>query len=204
MAQQVFATKGNLINLKKSLALAKKGFELLDRKNNILIRETMNLVDSANEIQSKIDATYKDAYLALQMANITMGEVDFAAESVPIDESVEIDFRSVMGVELPTVSIKPHHLHNHYGYTDTNCSLDEAYCKFHEVKMLTARLAEVENSVYRLASAIRKTQKRANALKNIIIPRFTVQIKSITDALDEKDREEFSRMKVIKTNKADK
>ena len=65
---------------------------------------------------------------------------------------------------------------------------------------LTVKLTEIENSVYRLANGIKKTQKRANALKNIIIPRFTEQIKTITEALEEKEREEFSRMKVIKNN----
>lgn len=59
----------------------------------------------------------------------------------------------------------------------------------------------MENSVYRLADAIKKTQKRANALKNIMIPRFTATVKFITEALEEKDREEFSRMKVIKAQK---
>ena len=67
--------------------------------------------------------------------------------------------------------------------------------------MVTVELAEVENSVYRLANAIRKTQKRANALKNIIIPRFDETVKFITEALEEKDREEFSRLKVIKRQK---
>ncbi|HCA71166.1 MAG TPA: V-type ATP synthase subunit D, partial [Ruminococcaceae bacterium] len=64
-----------------------------------------------------------------------------------------------------------------------------------------AELAEVENSVYRLADAIKKTQKRANALKNIMIPRFAATVKFITEALEEKDREEFSRMKIIKAQK---
>jgi len=58
-------------------------------------------------------------------------------------------------------------------------------------------LAEIENSVYRLANAIKKTQRRANALKNIIIPKFEYTVKFITEALEEKDREDFSRLKVI-------
>ncbi|MBQ1381617.1 MAG: V-type ATP synthase subunit D, partial [Ruminococcus sp.] len=72
---------------------------------------------------------------------------------------------------------------------------------FTRVKVLTVELAEIENSVYRLAVSIKKTQKRANALKNIMIPRFEETVKFITDALDEKDREEFSRLKVIKRKK---
>ena len=79
--------------------------------------------------------------------------------------------------------------------------MDEAYIKFDRVKRLTAELAEVENSVYRLATAVNKTQKRANALKNIIIPRYTSTVKYITDSLEEKEREDFSRLKVIKAQK---
>ena len=66
---------------------------------------------------------------------------------------------------------------------------------------MTVVLAEVENSVYRLANNIRKTQKRANALKNISIPRFEETIKFISESLEEKEREEFSRQKVIKNQK---
>ena len=62
-------------------------------------------------------------------------------------------------------------------------------------------IRDSENSVYRLADSIKKTQKRANALKNIMIPRFEETVKFISDALDEKDREEFSRLKVIKKKK---
>ncbi len=72
---------------------------------------------------------------------------------------------------------------------------------FYRVKELTVVLAEVENSVYRLANTIRKTQKRANALKNISIPRFEETIKFISESLEEKEREEFSRQKVIKNQK---
>ena len=83
----------------------------------------------------------------------------------------------------------------------TSSLVDEAYIQFDRVKRLTTELAEVENSVYRLASAVSKTQKRANALKNIIIPRYTTVVRSITESLEEKEREDFSRMKVIKAQK---
>ena len=85
-----------------------------------------------------------------------------------------------------------------YGFTTTSSALDEAYLKFHQVKDLIRRLAEVETSIYRLAVAIRKTQKRANALQNIVIPGLDQTIRVITEALEEKEREEFVRLKVIK------
>ena len=77
-------------------------------------------------------------------------------------------------------------------------SLDEACQQFEKVKELTIRLAEVENSAYRLAYNIQKTQKRANALSNITIPKYENRAREIQEYLEEKEREEFTRLKVIK------
>ena len=205
MAQQAIPTKGNLIAIKKSLALAKVGYELLDKKRNILIREMMALIDRAAEIQGTIDTAFADAYTALQKANISLGFCDELSKTVPIDNSVKMDSRSIMGVEIPILSIdKPDEHELHYGLSHTNARFDEAVALFMRAKYLTVELAEIENSVYRLAVAIKQTQKRANALKNIMIPKFECDVKFITDALDEKDREEFSRLKVIKKQKTSK
>jgi V/A-type H+-transporting ATPase subunit D len=201
MADNVFPTKGNLIATKRSLSLAKLGYDLLDRKRNILIREMMELIETANKVQGQIDETFSSAYLALQMANITLGFIEDIAKSVPIETGVNITFRSVMGVEIPIITLEENPPKVYYGFSSTNSMLDEAFIKFYHVKQLTAVLAEIENSVYRLANAIKKTQKRANALKNIIIPKFDETVKFITDALEEKDREDFSRLKVINKKK---
>ena len=202
---QAVPTKGNLIANKKSLSLARVGFDLLDRKRNILIREMMTLIDHASSIQSKIDATYQRAYHALEKANTTLGICNELSETVPIDDSLKLSYRSVMGVEIPIISIdKPSEGPVPFGLYSSNSALDEAYLCFIEVKQLTTELAEIENSVYRLADSIKKTQKRANALKNIMIPKFEETVKFISDALDEKDREDFSRLKVIKRQKNDK
>lgn len=198
---QVFPTKGNLIAAKKSLDLSLTGFELMDRKRNILVRETMAMLDSAKEIQSKINAAYSEAYQALQLANMTLGIIDELSNTVPVDNGISLDYRSVMGVDIPLVKIDYTPSSNIYGYSRTNETLDRAFQKFEEVKLLTVKLAEIENSIYRLAHGIKKTQKRANALKNIIIPKFESTIRFITESLEEKDREEFSRLKVIKNTK---
>lgn len=191
-------TKGNLIAATKSLELSRVGYELLDRKRNILIREMMNYIDAASQLQSRIDATYSAAYRALMRANTASGNCATLASTLPTDNGLSISFRSVMGVELPTVTLEEKPVRLPYGLAASSSTLDEAYLSFLEVKKLTARLAEVENCVYRLADAIKKTQKRANALKNILIPRFEEEVKFIANALDEKEREEFARLKVIK------
>ena len=110
--------------------------------------------------------------------------------STPEDYGISIAYRSVMGVEIPKISYNQQPLKMTYDIERSNSKVDYAYNCFYRVKQLTVLLAEVENSVYRLANTIRKTQKRANALKNISIPRFESTIKVISEALEEKEREE--------------
>lgn len=198
-------TKGNLMIAKNTLKLSKTGYELLDKKRNILIREMMSLIDNAKEIQGTIDKTFSEAYEALQRANIEMGidAVDKISLAVDVEDGVEVKFRSVMGVEIPIVIMNEETAESpSYGFSGTTVSLDEARKKFNDVKKLTKALAQIENSVFRLADNIKKTQKRANALKNIMIPRYEEETKLIQNALEEKEREEFSRLKVIKAQKA--
>jgi len=199
--KQVFPTKGNLIAMKKSNALAKTGYELMDRKRNILTREMMELLDDVRLLRDEITEAYQRAYFALQQANMSLGVISDIVEAVPIDTGLQVTYRSVMGVEIPKLKYDKQELELTYGMARGNSKLDYAYRCFYHVKELTVTLAEVDNAVYRLANAIRKSQKRANALKNIVIPDFEYNIKFITEALEEKEREEFSRQKVIKLNK---
>ncbi len=201
MATAVFPTKGNLIATKKSLVLAKLGYDLLDRKRNILIREMMLLVEKAKSLRGEIETTYQKAYLALQRANITLGVCEEIGKATSIENGVSITYRSVMGVDIPEVSLVSTTNDNQYGFFESNSQFDIAYLNFNKAKEMTVILAEVENSVYRLADAIKKTQRRANALKNINIPRFESTVKFITNALEEKEREEFTRLKVIRHTK---
>lgn len=201
MANQVAPTKGNLIATKKSLSLASLGYDLMDRKRNILIREMMDQVENVKMLRDEITKTYAVAYYALQEANMSLGLITDIVDAIPVDNGLQVSYRSVMGVELPKIHYEKQPMELTYGLERANSKLDYAYRCFAKVKEMTIVLAEVENSVYRLANTIRKTQKRANALKNIVIPDFKLTVKNISDALEEKEREEFSRQKVIKTTK---
>ncbi len=204
MNPNTFPTKGNLILAKNSLALASQGYELMDKKRNILLRELMGLIDQAKDIQSEIDSTFREAYQALQKANIELGihYVQDIAASVPLEQSIRIKTRSIMGTEIPLVQSQSDWPNLTYAFYSSSEALDQARMNFEKVKELTIKLSMVENSAYRLASSIRKTQKRANALKNITIPTYQNLVTTISNALEEKDREEFTRLKVIKRSKS--
>lgn len=203
MDPRQFPTKGNLMLAKNSLALAKQGYDLMDKKRNVLLKELMSLIDEAKEIQEQIDSTFTRAYACLQRANIEHGisRVQQLAYTVPIEDSIRIQTRSIMGTEIPRVKYDEKQNDLTYAFSTTSESIDMVREAFREVKDLTIKLSEVENSAYRLAANIKKTQKRANALHNITIPMYTNLVKNISDALEEKDREEFTRLKVIKNMK---
>ena len=203
MDPRTFPTKGNLILAKNSLALANQGYELMDKKRNILIRELMELIDQAKDIQEQIDSTFTHAYKCLQHANIEHGIslVSQLAYTVPIEDSIKIKSRSIMGTEIPLVDYTPDENQPTYSFSTTDESIDRAREAFRKVKELTIKLSMIENAAYRLATNIKKTQKRANALKNITIPTYSTLVSSISNALEEKEREEFTRLKVIKQRK---
>lgn len=203
MQKNVAPTKGNLMIAKNTLKLSEKGYEMLDKKRNILIREMMALIEEAKDVQAGIERNFADAYRALERANIMMG-VDNVKEHiqfVEIEQNVNIRVRGVMGVEIPIVRLPEAPSEPAYGLASSESALDEAYMKFNQVKIFTARLAEIENAVYRLAMNIKKTQKRTNVLKNITIPLYTEITKQIQISLEEKEREELTRLKIIKKTK---
>ncbi len=205
MNQSQAPTKANLLKAKNLLGFSMKGFDLLDKKRNVLIREMMGLISRAETIQKEIKAVYDEAYESLRFTSITLGvnAVEEIAISIPRTESYQVLLTSVMGVEIPEVRYKKEKVEVSYGFFRTNAALDTAVRKFTRVRYLTYELAEVETKVYKLAMEIRKTQKRANALEKIQIPKYKGLVKKIEETLEEKEREDFFRLKRVKSKSGD-
>jgi V/A-type H+-transporting ATPase subunit D len=195
------ATKANLMKSKNMLSFSQRGFELLDKKRNVLIREMMDLMGKAKSIEAEIAILYTEAYRALEYVNITMGTdaVMDIAHAIPEEGDFEVRLKSVMGVELPQLVYKEHKVEASYGFFRSNPSLDIAVRSFSKVKYLSYQLAESENAIFKLAMEIKKTQKRANSLEKIQIPKFKEYVKLITNELEEKEREDFFRLKRVKS-----
>lgn len=196
-------TKSNLDEVKDSLELAREGYELLDKKRTVLIQEMMERIDEAKKIQSEINEYFYEAYQALQEVDITQGikTVEEIGTGIDFIDSLKIRTYSVMGVEIPEVEHVSEEITPRYSFFRTNLALDRAFKNFKRVISLITKLAEIETSVYRLATSIKKTQKRTNALDNLMIPRYEETVKFIQDTLEEKEREEFYRIKKFKEKK---
>ena len=198
MSNNVVPTKGNLMNARRSLELAKVGYDLMERKRKFLLREIAKRTDEYEQTKKEMERLSRDAFYSLRLATIADGLPLTQAQSVPIDESVSVVTRSVMGVEVPEARVQPPERKIYYGLQYTGLQLDDAYSRFLDLKVLAVKAATLETALFRLQEAVVKTGKRSNALGNIVIPKFTSEIKFISDSLEEKEREDFARLKVIK------
>ena len=169
-----------------------------------LDKEMMQQIEKAKEIQSDVKELFEKAYDVLQEANITMGvrQVQDIALSIDKAEHFDITYKSIMGLDVPTVKYEKPVLRPHYSMYMTGEAIDEAIMIFQKIKNLTYRLAETENTVYKLSIEIKKNQKRANALEKMQIPNLEETVKYISESLEEKEREDFYRLKKIKKRKA--
>lgn len=204
MAIKTTPTKANLIKAKGRLNFSEKGYNLLDKKRTILIQELMTLVNEAETIEREISLIFSEAYEALQQASISMGlsHLEEFALSVKAEVPFDVRAKSVMGVEIPEVNyqigcekVLP------YGFYENNPALDITINRFNDVKFLSYQLAQIETTAFKLSLEIKKTQKSANALDKIQIPRLKKEIKMIQETLEEKEREEFFRLKKVKNKK---
>lgn len=133
------------------------------------------------------------------MLKFGMDDMIDISDGIKVDNSIDIKYKTIMGVEIPSIVQENKDLKINYGLYNTTYSVDQAILKFDEVREYILELAQTENTIFRLKKAIEKVQRRSNALKEIIIPEDEKLANQIQDVLEENDREEFIRLKKLKS-----
>jgi V/A-type H+-transporting ATPase subunit D len=203
MIEGINPTRMELLKLKQREKLAIKGHSLLKEKRNALIMEFFNILERVKGSRENVSEKLKDAYKDLTASQIIMGDLAVKKAAMSVKESVNVDIesRSIMGVVVPVMDYdipKRNIVERGYGFMDTSVKLDEAAKEFEESLTLIIELAEVEKTIILLANEIESTKRRVNALEHIIIPRIKNTVKYIEMRLEEMDRENFVRLKMIK------
>ncbi len=196
----VAPTRDAFLEIQRSLKRVQEGHDLLEQKRQILVSELMTQVEVAKRIKDEIDAVMASAYEALYQAAVQSGITGLRRQScgVEMEHTVSISSRSVMGVPVPSIEFEAAQFGVRFALTDGRSSTDEVMRRFVKSLELVARLAQVENSVFRLAREIRRTQRRVKALEKIFIPQYKESLKYIEGALDERQREEFIVLRKVK------
>lgn len=203
MDTSTLPTKNNLMKIKGKLKLSSQGQELLEKKKIILEMEKEKHKKNLQEKRENLEKLFNEGINKIKIASIDIGleELKDISEEVDFKQKIDIKYKTVMGVEIPSIIYEKQNQKTMIGLYNTNIQVDEAIEIFTKIKTEIIELAEIENTILRINKAIEKVKKRSNALKDIIIPEEKQQIKTIEGILEEREREEFSRLKIIKKTK---
>jgi V/A-type H+-transporting ATPase subunit D len=201
---RVSATKSNLIRFKDELGFAREGKELLSQKREVLVMEMLRLQDDVHKAREELDDLLTQAYDAFAGAAMMEGfqGVERMALAIPPGPKVAVHERSVMGVVLPVVESSPASRRPTYGLARGSFETDRAIRLFLDVREKLLEVAETETAIYRLAVETRKTIRRERALENLFIPQYEETVKYIEESLEERERESFYQLKLVKKGRS--
>lgn len=200
MDTSAIPTKNNLMRLQGKIKLSEQGHDLLEKKKFILTVEKGKYEQKREQLKTQLKEDFEVAYKKLINASIDIGidELINISEEIKIEDSVNIKYKTVMGVEIPSIIFEEQDNKLQYGLYGTTSAVDETIIEFNNIKKKIILLAELENTISRLNKAINKVTTRSNALKDIIIPNDKKIEHEIKNILEEREREEFARLKIIK------
>jgi V/A-type H+-transporting ATPase subunit D len=124
--------------------------------------------------------------------------LDRASLGVRSGQEAEVGSELLMGLHLPHARTQAREPGTPFGITGTSANADRAMLLFVEVLGLLPELAECQTAIIRLARELRRTQRRCNALSKLLIPAHHETITYITSSLEERERESFTILKMIR------
>ncbi len=191
-------TKSALLDLQSRVNFLHEGYRLLERKRELLTRLVYEQLAEYKKMKFDAQASLKKAYDNLSITQMRMGSSRIRQLALGMPEGIEAKIlpRRNMGVQYPSITIQKLPLQP-VGILGTDASLDETRLSLAEMAEKMAKLAEVETALRRLLEEQRKTQKRVNALKYNVIPRFERTIKFIRGSLEEEERNTLFQIKVL-------
>ena len=207
MTETKFApTKANLMKAKNQLSLIEEGYDILDKKRKALIGQYNAKINQRNELNKLVNAYIKNVKKNIKKAIVTIGEdrLRSIALSVPLDESISLKEKKFMQTKIFEIDFDAKKLELSYSLNLTNSLFDEALLSLNDLKEKVYKLAELDTTIKNLDTEIKKTSKKVNSLEKVQIPNYETIIKSISGQIEEREREEFSKTKIIKNKKINK
>lgn len=203
--EKVNPTRSELLYRRQQIRLASQGMDLLKKKRDALLREFLPIIDETMRLSLKLERATADAQANLALAKAIEGKTVLASVSFATKGEVLVDISGthVMGVPIPVIRkaetpIKTE-LGRGYSITGVSARIDQTASTFEEIVDLMIQSADIETRLRRLGEELRKTNRRVNALENVVLPELQEQVKFIFSALDERAREDHFRLKKVKS-----
>ncbi|HBE72529.1 MAG TPA: V-type ATP synthase subunit D [candidate division Zixibacteria bacterium] len=201
--ENVSPTRMNLLARKGQVSLARQGVDLLKKKRDALVSEFFSVVRTNLGSRERLNAASQEAVDTLNLAVGLEGRA--ALESLGLAGRREIDLsvseRNVWGIKIPEVggpSLRRRDFERGYSPATASARALDASALFEEALDLMVEVAGSETRIKKLGSEIKKTTRRVNALEQIVIPRIFREIGYIKSVLEQREREDIFRLKMIK------
>ena len=193
-------TRLNLINLKKRIVTARKGYGILNRKREVLVIEFLNLLKQSKESRSVLNDLVQQSYKTVTIASTYVGnfELEDVAMHMKEAEPVKIRIKNIMGVRIPEITRAQRPQQISFSVLPSSLAVDDISDTFVRATNSIIDVAQREQGLKRLVIEIDKTKRRVNALDYRIIPGMIKQSKYIRMRLEEIDRDTFSALKHVK------
>ncbi len=197
MAENVKATRAELIKLKARIKLAKSGHKLLKKKRDGLIMEFFQMLKQSKTIRKELDAAYHTSLSRINIARVLEGDLRVTSTALAVRENpaVQLATKNIIGVQVPKITGQGTKTELEFFNSVSISEAAEGYESLID-KIIIA--AEIETSIRKLLVEIEKTKRRVNALEFEVIPRLDRAKNHITLRLDEMERENFYRLKMSK------
>ncbi|MCR5062828.1 MAG: V-type ATP synthase subunit D [Treponema sp.] len=198
--QNVAPTKSNLLAVKEQLSVSLNGYELLEEKREILVRELMSLVEKVKLLENDIDKVIAKAYPAIRRMLLLDGadQIERIAYSVHYNFEMNEKKVSIGGIPFSTIDVSLPQKELFYSLIGTYANTDNTIDKLFELLSLLTQMASIRTIVWRLAMEVKKTQRRVNALDKMIIPQAKETKSYIESVLEERERENVFVLKALK------
>ena len=196
----VAPTKSNLLAMKEQLAVSTNGYELLEEKREILVRELMHLVEKVKLLERDIDKVTSEAYPAFKRMLMLDGadQIERISHAVHYDYNMREKQVNIGGMTFSTMDVDMPKQELFYSFIGTYANTDATISKLFELLNLLTQMASIRTIVWRLANEVKKTQRRVNALDKMIIPQAQETKTYIESVLEERERENVFVLKALK------
>ncbi len=203
MANNVRLTRIELINTKKRIKVATRGLDLLKMKRSSLVIQFFRINNEVKGLRENIRKDIENGINAIKIAEIVDGTLEIERISYMFSNpDVDITTKNIMGVKIPELMLlaSKNSIDNVYLSASVPVSVYDAIVIFNKIFSELLEVSQKESSMRKLLYEIDKTNRRSNAIENIMIPRFRANLKTISEHLDERERDTFATLKFVKSH----
>lgn len=193
-------TRINLINLRRRVVVARKGYDILKRKREVLVIEFLKMLKQSKESRNVLNQLVQESYKSVTIASTYVGNFELEDVALNMDEAapVKMKIKNIMGVRIPEITRMQRPIGISYSVMPNSLAVDDISDSFTRSINSIIDVAQREQGLKRLVIEIDKTKRRVNALDYKIIPNMKKQSKYIRMRLEEMDRDTFSALKHVK------